>query len=141
MHLVCFDSGIVGHIKDECAKYTSEKDRGEEQVAGEAREITVNGEAYSSKVQVRKESTREISGEETFGPWMITQRKENRYRRNIQGRNNYRENQGFKEGRKSVEKGQNYNNADLEINSCFNVLYGLKKKMTKRSSWLKLCPL
>lgn len=79
LHLVCFDCGIVGHRKEECMKNKSENISEGEQAVGDGEEVAVNGENYSRKVQIKKDTLGEVSREETFGPWMIAKKRESNY--------------------------------------------------------------
>lgn len=96
---------------------------------GESERVAVNGEVFSRKVLVRKDFLGENSGEGTFGSWMIGQRKENKYGKNIKGRIDYRNNQEGKEGKKTMEVRGKRNKDDLEINSRFNALYDLEEEI------------
>lgn len=128
LHLVCFDCGIVGHRKEDCTKKKLGTEQTEVPAAGEPEGIAVNEENYSGKVLVRKESSGEIAGEGTFGPWMIAQRKETKFGKNRKGRTDYRANQGVNDGKKSVETRNIRTEGDLETNSRYNALYDLEEE-------------
>lgn len=86
IHLVCFACGVVGHRAEDCEKRQKASPPEENHVAGDQEELVVNGELYSRRVQIRKEGTSEISGRDTYGPWMLAKKKEGRARSNRQGK-------------------------------------------------------
>lgn len=128
LHLVCFECGIVGHRKEECAKVTPEFDHPVEQLAGESEGTTINGETFVRKVQSRKETTNEEIGGAAFGPWMIAQKKGNQYGKPRHGRYGSGENQESKEGKESDNGKIKKNPNGVEIKSRFNALYDLMEE-------------
>lgn len=126
IHLVCFKCGIVGHKMDECPTNRSESCQQECHAAGEDTELSVNDEVRSKLVQIRKEGPDGYQGKETFGPWMLAQKKEGKYHRRNQGKYLEKGIQGNKEGRYSTANNMN-NDEELIVKSRYNALYGLEE--------------
>lgn len=127
IHLVCFECGVVRHKKEECTKIKPENVSREGQVAGDQDDVAVNGEAHCRKVQITKDTPLEINREETFGPWIIAQKKENIFGRRNRGRKIFKENQGEKEGKSNAHTTKIKAFNGLELNSRYNALYGLEE--------------